>query len=289
MNCSKEWSQSEGQTRSAGDAEESEEEIQSLGVSETRSISFSADSDGPARSGDGLDQHRDMMLASLLEDYYRTRAAEFLNSTNPGKNYTRQSREVQPLARNLFAQASSTLASNGLLSSAAVADGNRKTRVRYLVGLDNLGAGTQAPTASLLGPMRDLSISPSDLALALRAHPANHLQLALQPPRPRSHYHSSFQEGRLLGKGGFGRVYMCVNSLDQKTYAVKKIPISAKLGKCFREGRHGDGQHILREVQALARLDHCNVVRYHATWFEEPQQNTSDFGGHGKSLLLIGI
>lgn len=283
MDSSEEWFRKGALAGSVEDAEESDEDVQSLSVSENRSVPFSADSDGPSRSGAGMDQHRDMMLASLLEDYYRSRAADFLNATNPGKNYTRQSTEVQPLARRLFAQASHTLSSNGLLPSVAVADGSQKTRIQYLAGLDNLGAGTAAPATSLLDPMRDLQLSPSDLALALMPHPANDLQLTIQPPRPLGHYHTSFQEVKLLGKGGFGRVYKCFNSLDQTAYAVKKIPIPAKLGKCFREGRHGDARHVLREVQALAMLDHCNVVRYHATWFEEPQQQTRGFDEHIQS------
>ena len=44
-------------------------------------------------------QHQEMLLATLLEEHYRNRAAEFLNTANPGSNYTRHSPEVQPLAQ----------------------------------------------------------------------------------------------------------------------------------------------------------------------------------------------
>lgn len=211
-----------------------------------------------------------MMLASLLEDYIRTRAAEFLNATNPGKNYTRQSPEIQPLARQLFTEASRTLSSNGVIAEFAASDSAGNSRRQYLSALDNLVAGSQAPASSLLNPMRDLISQTSRLALA--PHPTDDLQLTLQSSRASSHYQSSFQELALLGKGGFGKVYQCFNPLDQKTYAVKKIQLSPKLGKRFRDGRLEKLQHVLREVQALATLDHPNIVRYHATWLEEPQQ-----------------
>ncbi|KAI0839446.1 kinase-like protein [Hypoxylon sp. FL0890] len=244
--------------------------IQSISISsEARSISI-ADSRDSSSNRDRIEEHRNMMLASLLEDYIRTRAAEYLNATNPGKNYTRQSPEIQPLARQLFTEASRTLFSNGVIAEFAASDSAGNSRRQYLSALDNLVAGSQAPSPSLLNPIRDLISQTSRLALV--PHPANDLKLTLRSTRASSHYQSSFQELALLGKGGFGKVYQCFNPLDQKTYAVKKIQLSPKLGKRFSDGRLEELQHILREVQALATLDHPNIVRYHATWLEEPQQ-----------------
>ncbi|KAI0152839.1 kinase-like protein [Xylariaceae sp. FL1272] len=215
-----------------------------------------------------LEGHRNMMLASLLEDYYRNRALEFLNTTNSDQHFTRQSPEVQIVAHRLFEQASQLLSSNGLLPSAATSDESRTTRRQYLAGLDSLVAGSQASNA--LDSMRDLVAQASQLAVS---DPAADLQLTLHQSAPaRSHYKSSFREDCLLGRGGFGKVYQCYNLLDQKTYAVKKILLSPKLVKSFCDGKHDDLQHILREVKAMAMLDHPNIVRYHATWFEEPQQ-----------------
>ncbi|KAI8633611.1 kinase-like protein [Xylariaceae sp. FL1651] len=224
-----------------------------------------------SQDGVNMEGHRNMMLASLLEDYYYSRALEFLSTANPGRQYTRQSREVQAVANRLFTQASRVLSSNGLLSSRATSDESQTTRRQYLLGLDSLVAGSQA--SNIPDSMRDLVTQTSQLSLS--AHPANDLQLTLRqpPPPPRSHYQSSFREESLLGKGGFGKVYKCYNLLDQKTYAVKKITLPPKLVKGFRDGRHDDLQHILREVKAMAMLDHPNIVRYHATWFEEPQQS----------------
>ncbi|KAI0855949.1 kinase-like protein, partial [Xylaria cubensis] len=242
-----------------------------------------------------MEGHRDMMFASLLEDYYRSRALEFLNATNPGQRYNRQSQEVEVVTRQLFGQASQLLLSNGLLSSQATSDESQRTRRQYLSGLDRLVAGSQAN--NILDSMRNLVTQTSQLDLA--AHSTNNLQLTLHqpsPPTPQSHYRSSFREDRLLGKGGFGKVYQCYNQLDQRTYAVKKIVLPPTLVKSVSDGRHEDLQHILREVKAMAMLEHPNIVRYHATWFEVPQQLPELLGGtentnsqirrHPQQLLL---
>lgn len=271
--ASREDSQSISNSRTdAGDT-------QSISVSSgVRSTSVVDSQDTSGIRGE-MDEHRNMMFASLLEDYFRTRATEFLNATSPGKNYTRQSQEVQPLARQLFTEASRKLSSNGMLSDFAASDTIRSSRRQYLSALDNLVADSQ-PSASIRNPMRDLILQTSQLALI--PHPANDLQLTIQSP-PRSHYQSSFQEVALLGKGGFGKVYQCFNPLDRGTYAVKKIHLPPKLGKRFRDGNLEEFQHILREVQALATLDHPNIVRYYATWFEEPHQPPVDSNAHESS------
>lgn len=229
----------------------------------TKSISESRDSS----SKDVVDDHRNMMIASLLEDYIRTRAAEVLNAANPGKNYNRQSPEIQPLARQLFVEASRQLSANGIMAEFAAAESGTANRRQYLSAVDSLMANSQTLASSISNPMRGLVSQTSQLTLAPR--PA---QLKLQSEPHQSHYQSSFRELALLGKGGFGKVYRCYNPLDQRTYAVKKIQLSPKLGKRFRDGRLEELQHILREVQALATLDHPNIVRYHATWLEDPRQ-----------------
>ncbi|RYP40692.1 hypothetical protein DL767_001550 [Monosporascus sp. MG133] len=220
-------------------------------------------------AGTSLDEYRNMILASLLEDYYRTRAADYFNKAHPGKNYTRQSPEVQPLAEQLFTRAGQALSSNGLLSSSSASSSLHSTRQQYLSGLDNLAAAGLTPGAELLNPMRDLVMQSSKLSLV--PHPTSELQLTVQSPF-RSHYQANFEERGLLGKGAFGKVFRCYNPLDQKTYAIKKVRLSPKLSREFSEGRRGEMEDILREVKALAKLDHVNVVRYHATWIEQPHQ-----------------
>ncbi|RYP44350.1 hypothetical protein DL768_009187 [Monosporascus sp. mg162] len=220
-------------------------------------------------AGTSIDEYRNMILASLLEDYYRTRAADYFNKAHPGKIYTRQSPEVQPLAEQLFTRAGQALSSNGLLSSSSASSSLQGTRQQYLSGLDNLAAAGLTPGAEVLNPMRDLVMQSSKLSLV--PHPTSEFQLTVQPPF-RSHYQANFEERGLLGKGAFGKVFRCYNPLDQKTYAIKKVRLSPKLSREVSKGRHGEMEDILREVKALAKLDHVNVVRYHATWIEQPHQ-----------------
>ncbi|KAI1429115.1 kinase-like domain-containing protein [Xylaria sp. FL1777] len=234
----------------------------------------------------GMERHRNMMLASLLEDYYRSRALEFLNATNSGQNYTRQSQEVEYIASRLFGRASQVLSSNGLLSSRATSNASQRTRQQYLSGLDSLVAGSQP--VNILDSMRDLVAQTSQLDLAAPHDPDLQLTLRHPPPPPHhSHYKSSFREDRLLGKGGFGKVYQCYNILDQKTYAVKKIVLPRKLVKSFSDGRRDDLGDVLREVKAMAVLDHPNIVRYHATWVEEPQQFPEPLDGLESAMNRI--
>lgn len=268
-----------GRNENGGVPASSEPDVGSVSTSDLRS-------EQSVDPGASIDKHRDVrdvMLASLLEDHFRTLAAEALNATHPGKSYTRHSPEVQPLAEQLFRQTGQTLSSNSLLSSSSVSNSLRSTRHEYLSGLDNLVAGGLTSAAELLNPMRDLVIQSSNAV-----HPANDLQLTLQP-HFHSHYTSNFEELTLLGKGAFGKVFECRNSLDQTKYAVKKIPLSPKLTKRYFEGSHGEMEELLREVKALAMLDHANVVRYHATWIEQPWQEFMSMGHQvtpefGKSL-----
>jgi len=62
--------------------------------------SFSvADADGSLAN---VDHHRNMILVSLLEDFYKTRAAELANNANGESIFTRESREIQPLAKRML-------------------------------------------------------------------------------------------------------------------------------------------------------------------------------------------
>ncbi|XP_070540926.1 eukaryotic translation initiation factor 2-alpha kinase 3-like [Ptychodera flava] len=77
----------------------------------------------------------------------------------------------------------------------------------------------------------------------------------------KSRYVEDFEQQLCLGKGGFGIVFQAKNKLDDSEYAVKRITLP---------DREKAREKVLREVKALAKLQHNNIVRYYATWLETP-------------------
>ncbi|VDM61797.1 unnamed protein product, partial [Angiostrongylus costaricensis] len=70
-----------------------------------------------------------------------------------------------------------------------------------------------------------------------------------------------FEPVKLLGHGGFGVVFEARNRLDECPYAVKRIAV-ANSERAI--------QLVLREVRAMAKLDHPGIIRYYHTWIERP-------------------
>lgn len=82
-----------------------------------------------------------------------------------------------------------------------------------------------------------------------------------QPKYPsHSRYYSDFEELEFLGKGGFGEVVKVRNKLDNRFYAIKRIKL-----KSFNQNLN---KKLLREVLAISRLHHENIVRYYQAWLE---------------------
>jgi hypothetical protein len=69
-----------------------------------------------------------------------------------------------------------------------------------------------------------------------------------------------------IGRGGMGSVFRARHRLDGREYAIKVVPYSARPGMPDRSALAA--QRVMREVQALAALDHQNVCRYYHTWVE---------------------
>ncbi|XP_028647008.1 interferon-induced, double-stranded RNA-activated protein kinase-like isoform X1 [Erpetoichthys calabaricus] len=63
-----------------------------------------------------------------------------------------------------------------------------------------------------------------------------------------------FQEISHLGKGGFGNVWKARKIIDKTFYAVKRVKYNKKAS---------------REVAALAKLEHKNIVRYFTSWISK--------------------
>nr|VZH98629.1 unnamed protein product [Spirometra erinaceieuropaei] len=80
----------------------------------------------------------------------------------------------------------------------------------------------------------------------------------------------------LIGSGGFGRVFEVENRIDGCRYAVKRIRL-----------RHGydDKSKFIREVKAMASLDHVGIVRYYRAWLEEPPEGWQE--ARDRELLPI--
>lgn len=264
-------------------------------------------SNGDAGAVPNMAEARNVMMASMLEELSKYKAAEMMNNASAGSagTYDKNSPEVQDFAKALFARSSSVLDEGGLMTADSASERRSSLRQQFMSGLQKLSyqkeleesrrgftdrgrpevsgetstaivcRTSQRPAAfqgTSDGQLQQLMWEVDKMNIVRR--PSNEVQLApvASPRHINSHYYSVFEERGILGRGGFGRVYHVYNVLDQREYAVKKIPLSPKLSQKYHDGGHKELTHILREVQALARLDHCNVVRYHATWIEAPTE-----------------
>ncbi|XP_072402239.1 eukaryotic translation initiation factor 2-alpha kinase [Diabrotica undecimpunctata] len=76
-----------------------------------------------------------------------------------------------------------------------------------------------------------------------------------------SRYVNQYDTVRCLGKGGFGVVFEVKHKYDDCSYAIKRITLPKKTLNRDR---------VMREVKALAKLEHQNIVRYFCSWVESP-------------------
>lgn len=76
----------------------------------------------------------------------------------------------------------------------------------------------------------------------------------------RSRLQTEFEILQFLGKGAFGDVLKARNILDNRQYAIKRIPLSSRNRQLYKK--------MTREVELLSRLNHENVVRYYNSWIE---------------------
>ncbi|XP_066247464.1 eukaryotic translation initiation factor 2-alpha kinase [Euwallacea similis] len=76
-----------------------------------------------------------------------------------------------------------------------------------------------------------------------------------------SRFMDDFKLIQCLGKGGFGVVFQVKHRHDDCDYAIKRITLPNK--EMSRE-------RVMREVKALAKLEHKNIIRYFSSWVEHP-------------------
>ncbi|GMS86503.1 hypothetical protein PENTCL1PPCAC_8678, partial [Pristionchus entomophagus] len=94
-----------------------------------------------------------------------------------------------------------------------------------------------------------------------------------------SKFAKEFTVSGILGTGGGGCVFEAENKLDEWKYAVKRIIVDPKAGKTKIK--------TLREVRAMAKLDHPHIIRHNSTWIEEPPEEWQEKAGN-TTLLKIG-
>ncbi|XP_012530974.1 eukaryotic translation initiation factor 2-alpha kinase [Monomorium pharaonis] len=77
----------------------------------------------------------------------------------------------------------------------------------------------------------------------------------------KSRFLTDFEPIDCLGKGGYGVVFEAKNKIDDCNYAIKRIALS---------NSQDSRERVMREVKALAKLDHPHIVRYFNAWLECP-------------------
>ena len=74
-------------------------------------------------------------------------------------------------------------------------------------------------------------------------------------------FYNEFEQKACLGRGGFGVVFESTNKMDDCSYAIKRITLN---------NSDRAREKVMREVKALAKLEHSGIVRYYQAWFENP-------------------
>lgn len=88
-----------------------------------------------------------------------------------------------------------------------------------------------------------------------------------------SRLQNEFEVQQWLGQGAYGDVLKVKNLLDNRQYAIKRIPLTTRSRQIFKK--------MTREVELLSRLNHENVVRYFNSWIENGTE--SDLKKYGET------
>lgn len=113
-------------------------------------------------------------------------------------------------------------------------------------------------------PIRPVTSTPQTIPDRVVSQSLNIHHATISNPG-QSRLHTEFKELEFLGQGAYGDVMKVRNVLDNREYAIKRIPLSARNKQLYKK--------MTREVELLSRLNHENVVRYYNSWIES---DTSD-------------
>jgi translation initiation factor 2-alpha kinase 4 len=73
---------------------------------------------------------------------------------------------------------------------------------------------------------------------------------------------TKFDTIKILGKGGFGVVYLVKYLLDNNFYAIKKVKLHLGVSEVLTDHK------VYREIDAISKLDPKYVLRYYTCWIE---------------------
>ncbi len=90
--------------------------------------------------------------------------------------------------------------------------------------------------------------------------------LSAQGPSQDGTFVRTYDDVEIMGEGAFGVVLSARNRVDNRRYAVKRIPFYFQAHEVFDLERLR--KQCLREAKVLAALDHPHVVRYYQSWVE---------------------
>lgn len=79
-------------------------------------------------------------------------------------------------------------------------------------------------------------------------------------------FRQNFTKIEQIGNGGFGVVYKAISKFEGKLYAIKRVPVSLRVGEDIRK------TNVYREVAAMLNLSHHNIVRYITSWAQESKE-----------------
>ncbi|KAI9053009.1 hypothetical protein LZ554_003279 [Drepanopeziza brunnea f. sp. 'monogermtubi'] len=237
-------------------------------------------------------QQSALLMLSMIEERCKAEAASRLADLPPDHPKVRQ------LSKETFIETKKRLIEVGMIPEELASKGNLQN---YLSSFDTVLKSVVERRASKIEGLeleQGLSLSDSPQLDIDVGHPYANPSKALTIPSffaffrsggesddsiPESIYRKEYKEIRLLGSGGFGRVYLASSLVDDSIYAIKRITIA---GKRLREisGR-SDHEKMIAEVKALAKLNHVNVVRYYHCWAETHPRGGAEplRGSHGNS------